>query len=159
MAPRGRIYLKQYNKQRSSAANAATHTSKVAHSPCAPVPQSMHGSIIVNKRRAIRDNRYYSKRTSGTQVPESRPPIPVQLCTHRLFVAWAAVACCKLEQLSVNGSVVNNFLLLLAAATWGPPPHNRCILRAGARLHVAPGEIRAIQKRLALAEGQFRIWI
>jgi hypothetical protein len=99
MAPRGRIYLKQYNKQRSSAANAATHTSKVAHSPCAPVPLSMHGSIIVNKRRAIRDNRYYSKRTSGTQVSESRPPIPVQLCTHR-FVAWAAVACCKLEQLS-----------------------------------------------------------
>jgi hypothetical protein len=36
---------------------------------------------------------------------------------------------------------------------------NLATANAGARLHVAPGEIRTIQKRLALAEGQFRIWI
>ena len=33
----------------------------------------MHGSIILNSRRAIRDNRYYFKKTSGTQVPDHRP--------------------------------------------------------------------------------------
>ena len=77
MAPHGRIYLKQYNKKRSSASNASTHTSKVAHSPCALVPLSMHGSIILNSRRAIRDNRYHFKKTSGIQVPESRHSIPV----------------------------------------------------------------------------------
>jgi hypothetical protein len=44
-------------KERSSAPNASTHTSKVAHSPCVPVPLSMvhKKKLTVEEQCAIID--------------------------------------------------------------------------------------------------------
>jgi len=86
------------------------------------------------------------------------------MCMLRMLAIHAAFAACVAvgSGWTAGGQrseAVSHLMFLLANATWSPPPDNRCILCAGARLPLAPCEISAIQKQSALANGQFRIRI
>jgi hypothetical protein len=55
-APHGTHSCLERKEKRISAPNASTHTSKVAHSPCAPVPLSMvQKKLTVEEQCAIID--------------------------------------------------------------------------------------------------------